>query len=60
MGANKLLGNVVNKLGGGTDGMTNVDSILGSSFLSLTPFGLINGFGGKRADIITKNDEVFE
>ena len=60
MGANKLLGNVVNKLGGGTDGMTNVDSILGSSFLSLTPFGLINGFGGKRADTITKNDEVFE
>lgn len=60
MGANKLLGNVVNKLGGGTDGMTNIDSILGSSFLSLTPFGLINGFGGKRADTITKNDEVFE
>lgn len=60
MGANKLLGNVVNKLGGGTDGMTNVDSILGSSFLSLTPFGLINGFGGKRADTITKNNEVFE
>lgn len=60
MGANKLLGNIVNKLGAGTDGMTNVDSILGSSLLQLTPFGLINGFGGKRADTITKNDEVFE
>ena len=60
MGANKLLGNVVNKLGGGTDAMTNTDAILGSSFLSLTPFGLINGFGGKRANTITKNDEVFE
>lgn len=60
MGANKLLGNAVNKLGGGTDGMTTTDAILGSSFLSLTPFGLINGFGGKRADTITKNNEVFE
>lgn len=39
---------------------TTTDAILGSSFLSLTPFGLINGFGGKRADTITKNDEVFE
>jgi hypothetical protein len=33
MGANKLLGNVANKLGGGTDGMTTTDAILGSSFL---------------------------
>lgn len=60
MGANKLLGNVADKLGGGTDGMTKVDSILGSSFLQLTPLGLINGFGGKRADTITKNTDVFE
>lgn len=28
---------------------TKTDSILGSSFLGLTPIGLINGFGGKRA-----------
>ena len=60
MGANKLLGNVVNKLGGGTDGMTKVDSILGSSFLQLTPFGLINGFGGKRAATFDKDEETFE
>ena len=60
MGASEALGNLVNGLGGGTDGMSTTDAILGSSFLSLTPFGLINGFGGKRADTITKNDEVFE
>lgn len=60
MSANKLLGNVANKLGGGTDGMTTTDAILGSSFLQLTPFGLINGFGGKNADTITKNDLAFE
>ena len=43
--ANKLVG----KLGGGTDGMTNTDAILGSSLLGLTPLGLINGFGGKKS-----------
>lgn len=60
MGANKLLGNVANKLGAGTDGLTTTDAILGSSFMQLTPLGLINGFGGKRADTITKNNEIFE
>lgn len=49
----------VNALGGGTSGMTTTDAILGSSFLSLTPIGLINGFGGKKADTITKNNEIF-
>ena len=34
MGANKLLGNVANKLGAGTSGMTTTDAILGSSFYS--------------------------
>ena len=60
MGANKLLGNVANKLGAGTDGMTSIDAILGSSFLQLTPFGLVNGFGGKKADTITKDEQAFE
>lgn len=60
MGANKLLGNVANKLGGGTDGMTTTDAILGSSFLQLTPLGLINGFGGSKASTITKNEQAFE
>lgn len=60
MGANKLLGNVANKLGGGTDGMTTTDAIMGSAFMQLTPFGLINGFGGEKASTITKDDAAFE
>lgn len=60
MKAGSFLGKGVNALGGGTDGMTTTDAILGSSFLSLTPFGLINGFGGKRASTITKDEEAFE
>lgn len=55
-----MLGKGVNALGGGTDGMTTTDAILGSSFLSLTPIGLINGFGGSKADTITKDDLAFE
>lgn len=60
MGANKFLGNVANKLGAGTDAMTTTDAILGSSFLQLTPLGLINGIGGKKADTITKDQQAFE
>ena len=55
-----MLGKGVNALGGGTDGMTTTDAILESSFLSLTPIGLINGFGGSKADTITKDDLAFE
>lgn len=54
-----LLGKGVNALGGGTSGMTSTDAILGSSFLNLTPLGLVNGFGGKKTDTITKDNEVF-
>ena len=58
-----LLGKGVNALGGGTDSMTTTDAILGSSFLNLTPMGLINGFGGKKAHKITsdmKQRQAFE
>lgn len=54
-----MLGKGLNALGGGTDGKTTTDAILGSSFFNLTPFGLINGFGGKKTDTITKDNEVF-
>lgn len=60
MKGGKLLGEVINSVGGGTDGMTTTDAILGSSFLNLTPLGLINGFGGQKAETITKNDLAFE
>lgn len=45
-----LAGKFVNKWGGGTDAMTSTDAILGSNFLNLTPLGLVNGFGGKKAN----------
>ena len=38
---------------------TSTDAILDSSFLSLTPLGLVNGFGGKKANTITKDNEAF-
>ena len=38
---------------------TTTDAILGSSFLNLTPLGLINGFGGAKTDTITKDKEAF-
>ena len=55
-----MLGKGVNALGGGTDGMTTTDAILGSSFLNLTPIGLINGFGGSKTNTITKDTQAFE
>lgn len=38
---------------------TTADAILGSPFFNLTPFGLINGIFGKKADTFTKDNEVF-
>lgn len=60
MKGGKLLGGALNSVGGGTDAMTTTDAILGSSFLNLTPIGLLNGFGGERAQTLTKNDLAFE
>ena len=60
MQVGKLLGQGLNALGGGTDGMTTADAILGSSFMNLTPLGMINGFGGKRAHTIERDDEAFQ
>ena len=59
MKGGKLLSKGVNAIGGGTDGMTNTDAILGSSFLSLTPIGLINGFGGSTTKTIIKDNDAF-
>lgn len=38
---------------------TTADAVLGSPFFNLTPFGLINGIFGKKADTFTKDNEVF-
>lgn len=53
-----LLGDVMGKLGGGTDGMTTQDAILGSSFFSWN-IGLINGFGGSTTDTIKRDEDSF-
>lgn len=60
MQVGKLLGQGLNALGGGTDGMTTADAILGSSFMNLTPLGMINGFGGKRAHTIERDNQAFQ
>lgn len=59
MQVGKLLGQGLNALGGGTDGMTTADAILGSSFMNLTPLGMINGFAGKKAHTIERDDKAF-
>lgn len=59
MQVGKLLGQGLNALGGGTDGMTTADAILGSSFMNLTPLGMINGFAGKKAHTIERDDDAF-
>lgn len=51
MAGNKLLGNIANNIGLGTDGMTKTDSILGSSIFA-TNLGLVNGVFGKRSDTL--------
>ena len=55
MKGNKFLGKGVNALGGGTDGMTTTDAILGSSFLNMTPLGMVNGFFGSKTDTMNKD-----
>ena len=50
MKAGKFIGDGLSALGIGTDQMTTTDKILDSSFMKLTPAGLINGIGAKRAN----------
>lgn len=55
-----MLSDGLTALGVGTDQMTGVDKVLDSKFLKLTPVGLINSIGAKKADTITKDNEAFE
>ena len=59
MKGGSLLGKGINAIGGGTDGQTTLDSVLGSSFLNLTPLGLINGFFGKKSNNFEKDVAAF-
>lgn len=55
-----LLSDGLTAMGVGTDQMTTADKILDSKFLKLTPLGLVNAIGGKKAATITKDNEAFE
>lgn len=60
MKAGKLLGDGLSALGVGTDQMTTTDKILDSSFMKLTPVGLINGIGAKRTQDFSANNDTIE
>lgn len=55
-----MLSDGLTALAVGTDQMTTADKILDSKFLKLTPIGLVNAIGAKKADTITKDNEAFE
>ena len=60
MKAGKFIGDGLSALGIGTDQMTTTDKILDSSFMKLTPAGLINGIGAKRAKQFSANNDTIE
>lgn len=55
-----MLSDGLTALGAGTDQMTTTDKILDSKFMKLTPMGLVNAFGAKKADTIYKDNETWE
>lgn len=60
MKVGKLLGDGLTAIGVGTDQMTKTDQVLDSSFMKLTPVGLINGIGAKRTQDFSANNETIE
>lgn len=54
MSLNKGVTGMLNKWGGGTDAMTDVDAVLGSNWFG--PIGSINGFTGTRAHTMDGKD----
>ena len=59
MKAAGLAGNIINAVGGGTDGMTTVDGVLNSAPMTLLTLGL-NGFLGSKSETMTKDSEAFD
>ena len=55
-----MLSDGLTALGVGTDQMTTTDKILDSKFMKLTPMGLVNAFGAKKADTIYKDNKTWE
>lgn len=60
MKVGKFIGDGLTALGIGTDQMTTTDKILDSSFMKLSPVGLINGIGAKRAKQFSANKDTIE
>lgn len=54
-----MLSDGLTALGVGTDQMTTTDKILDSKFLKLTPFGLMNSIGAKKADTMYKDNTTW-
>ena len=52
-----IAGDIIQSLGGGTDQMTNTDKWMDSSFFSWN-IGMINGFGGKKANSFSVDQDV--
>lgn len=59
MKAAGFAGDIINAAGGGTDGMTKVDSVLNSAPMTLLTLGL-NGFLGSKSETMTKDSEAFD
>ena len=55
-----MLSDGLTALGVGTVQMSTTDKILDSKFMKLTPMGLVNAFGAKKADTIYKDNETWE
>lgn len=55
-----MLSDGLTAMGVGTDQMTTTDKILDSKFMKLTPMGLVNAIGAKKADTIYKDQETWE
>ena len=45
-------------MGVSTDGMTRTDAIMDSSFMTFTPFGLINALGAKKSDTMEADTQM--
>ena len=48
----------LHSMGVGTDAMTRTDAIMDSSFMALTPFGLINALGAKKSDTMEADTQT--
>lgn len=48
----------LHSIGVGTSGMTKTDAFMDSSFMALTPFGLINALGAKKSDTMEADTQT--